>query len=120
MSYANYAYRLPSPSYCATDGTYLCSFLSFLFSYTLSLLVFLLFFIFRPFPPLQLVVLIHLHIPAGIGGSTRPRHIEPEHLSPNLVRGHRCAQTILHTNLYPCVRVQYGWDVYKVWQEVME
>jgi len=34
-------------------------------------------------------------------GITRPRHIEPEHLSPNLVRGHRCAQTIRHTNFYP-------------------
>ena len=40
---------------------------------------------------------------AECSASTRPRHIEPEHLSPNLVRGHRCAQTIPHTNFYPPV-----------------
>ena len=45
--------------------------------------------------------------------ATRPRHIEPEHLSPNLVLAHGCAQTIRHANFYPrCVRVQYsGVDV---------
>jgi len=33
--------------------------------------------------------------------STRPRHIEPEHLSLNLVSAHGCAQIIHHTNFYP-------------------
>ena len=33
--------------------------------------------------------------------TTRPRHIEPEHLSPNLVWAHGCTLTIHHTNFYP-------------------
>ena len=42
-----------------------------------------------------------------VGVGTRPRHIEPEHLSPNLVRDHRCAQTIRHTNSYPLCSGSY-------------
>ena len=38
---------------------------------------------------------------ADMPGFTRPRYIEPEYLSPNLVRCHRCAQTIRRTKLYP-------------------
>jgi len=44
--------------------------------------------------------------------NTRPRHIEPKHLSPNLVRVtdvHRQSAIRIFT---PCVRVQYAWDVY--------
>ena len=32
---------------------------------------------------------------------TRPRHIELEHLSSNLVWAHGCAQIIRHINFYP-------------------
>ena len=35
---------------------------------------------------------------------TRPRHIEPEYLSQNLLWAHERAQTIHHTNFYPVSR----------------
>jgi len=56
--------------------------------------------------------------------TTRPRHIEPEHLSPNLVPVWEdgCAQTIPHTDSYPpvlgfnmpgtCSTVRLGYYLY--------